>query len=411
MNFLALFFFIFLPLQPIIYFVFIDTKKWYINTLKRSFIILIFVSLMSLIYTLNILTELHSIELKGDAMMYLEDAKMYHQTGYTIGSNPFFPEILSFASIGKYYYIWIRLYLSLIVSVTYFFGEVIIIRATNYKISNIYIYFFLFGLNLGFASLGFVIVRDIFILLSILCIFLMFDIIKNENKFTLPIFIFLTFSSFLLIKMQFLLFLIILFVFVISYLKIEFKSLTTFLVLILAVALIINYIIDLKTLQHIIQVNFIEKQRAEQGGGSFGIIGDTIRFIFGPGIVRPLFGNIFFTITQYPSFYNFSYSYASFIWYIILIFFSPYLLSKYNLLESKNKYMLLFLFFFIISYVLTDSGQTGLRKRMIMYDLFLIWFLSNYKVKFKELKRNNHFIIMTTMTIFLAGLTFFSIKI
>ena len=186
MNFLALFFFIFLPLQPIVYFVFIDTKKWYLNTLKRSFIILIFVSLMSLIYTLNIITELHSIELKGDAMMYLEDAKMYHQAGYTIGSNPFFAEILSFVSIGKYYYIWIRLYLSIIVSVTYFFGEVIIIRATNYKISNIYIYFFLFGLNLGFASLGFVIVRDIFILLSILCIFLMFDILKMKTNSLYP---------------------------------------------------------------------------------------------------------------------------------------------------------------------------------------------------------------------------------
>lgn len=411
MHYIALFYFITLPFLPLLYFVLFERNTKYFGSLQRTIIVFFFALICSYLYTINIEHELSQKELSGDASMYMESAVKYHSTHTIYTSNKLFSMILSFACNSLNYSFAMRTYLSLIVAAIYFFGEVLIISNFGNK-TSIVIYFLLIGLNPGISSLAFVIIRDSFILLSVIVLFVVIEKYKSSRCYTNAFLaLLLLYALILLYFMQFL----ILFLFVAataSSLLITkgIKRWYILLGLIFVSYAFIDKLIGMDMLMRIFRVNFLEGQRAAQGGASLGTLGDFFRFITGPGIVRPIFGDIYF-LTRYPFFYKLSYTWAIIVWYICLIFTSPVFSRPRLIFKSHNLYFLIFIILFVLVYTLSDSGQTGLRKRVIMYFLYAVWFFCNYpKLQIKVL-RGNALMVTGLTSLLIAIANIFSFKI
>jgi hypothetical protein len=99
------------------------------------------------------------------------------------------------------------------------------------------------------------------------------------------------------------------------------------------------------------------------------IIG-VFNFLFGPGIIRPLFPSKYYLVyTYYFSFLT----WIAFIGWVFQFSFSmSYIFYKKTILNFSNKFFIFFYSFslYVLIYVSTFGGPGGLRKRMVAYFLF-----------------------------------------
>lgn len=198
---------------------------------------------------------------------------------------------------------------------------------------------------------------------------------------------FLIISLVIVSNLRLMLSFILLFIFILSffitlkyklYFKNKSKLYLIFLLLFIGIILLLFYYKDY--IVHVFVVNYLEHTRLKEEISNGSNISNSplvnsIKFIFGPGIIRPLFPEEFFLSFTYT--YSFFYWIGQIWWYTFLLLTLPLFIRKPFLFLKKHPVLIsiiLFVFIYIEIYAFAGSGL-GMRKKMVMqffYALFII---------------------------------------
>lgn len=142
----------------------------------------------------------------------------------------------------------------------------------------------------------------------------------------------------------------------------------------------IRFILPIETFVHIYQAAMIDKLRIEEQielTGGRGVESNSLfsflRFILGPGLIRPLFPSEYFlTYTTMFAVFNW---WGALYWYLNLLTTVPKLIRRplFFLRAPVMLFLLLFIFEYGLAYGLTSGGPGGLRKRAFIYFFYTIF--------------------------------------
>jgi hypothetical protein len=335
---------------------------------KINKILLIFISIFFLFFIWSTI-ELYFqniIDLDGDATYYFESAinKLYNDNFY-----PLYPLFITYIGLDNPFFTRFAQFLFLLLITITLFNN-INKREWNYTVIKMFKIFYV--TNFGIYLLMIQLVRD-WMLFSFTAISLV--LFTSEKKSRLNIF-FASISIIILFPLSQTLPLILLTAYFITYLQFNlFKQKKIITTLMFILFSFILYYIFRQNINNILERSYDiiggEKVLVDDSAKSNFILG-FFNFLFGPGLIRPLFPAKYYLVyTIYFSFLT---------WISCLSFMIQFALSSSFVFDksltlnfSKNFYIYLYTFLIYVSiYVATFGGPGGLRKRMLAYFIFIL---------------------------------------
>lgn len=346
-------------------------------------------TILIILYTAENHVLLGQPDMEGDAQYYFYSAKDYLRTGETTNYYPLYVRFVSlFMPYGSD--INIRFAHLLLLLIIYGLSSLML---NGFAISRRgFLYFSVFTMiNGAFYLVVVVIIRDILILLGFVLmalsasrLFLLYEKSKMDlrNFFlnTVP----LIFGIYLILELQFVgiyvisasifLFLVFMMFFYKTGLASKIKIIILF-----SILLLVAFIYLSENLFRVYRFVFIEGARLQsqfQLTGGRGIetnpIAAFLRFVMGPGVVRPLFPEEYFLVyTKIFALLNF---WGAFMWFVNLILSFP-LIMKRPFYSFKKPVVILFLVFaglYAAAYAVSAGGSAGIRKRVVFYFFYTL---------------------------------------
>lgn len=182
--------------------------------------------------------------------------------------------------------------------------------------------------------------------------------------------------------------------------KFRFKSI----VLISLASVALYYIFRDYLLIFFKNIDFVlETQILRDSSARSNILVAFFNFLFGPGLIRPLFPSIYYQV--YTGYFATLTWVACLSWYLhfsISVSLLYYFRSSLNL--SRNFLFFLILFMsYVLTYAITFGGPGGLRKRMLAYFLFHITVFE--LLKFCPIKLNKNIILFSLSLFFTISIS------
>jgi hypothetical protein len=391
--------------------------KLYINLRGIFLISIIIISLLGLLmislYTFDNMIHFNQIDMPGDAMHYFNRALEY------ICSNNLD------TGKAKSYVFFISKFLiktnAFFIRIAQLFLFILIYIASSYLLGKFRISkkgFILFSSLLVPNGIYYGIItpteRDIFLLLFyVLALILLALIMKNyldKNLFSfssLRMFIILSVVLFVMNDLQFFSVFSVLIAFIcccIYFLIISNRSLLNkilFLILSSSIVLVsVLFFLNLDYLIYSIMADLIgETGRREvislsgTGAVESNLLLATFRFVLGPGLIRPLFPELFFN--TYTNMSAFFYFWGTVVWYTNIILTLPLIIKNpFKIFNNPASIMILiFLFIFVVVYSLHFGGASGMRKRAVVHFFYTVLIVNTYytKYNYESMKVKIHF--------------------
>ena len=368
-------------------------------------------SISIILYTADNLINHNQVDMEGDAQYYYYGAKEYLETGEI---NVLYPYYIKFISLFLQYgdAVTIRFAHLLLFMLIYSIGALILndfgISKKGFKYYSIFT-----GLNGAFYGTLTPIVRDTFYLFHVaLAIFLisrlllLYDLGKLTYRklilYSVPLF----FVGYGIYELQFVSLFLILGAFIISWSIIVvlllkgniFRKVGLMFFIFCISVVLVKYLLPTESFLHGYEATMIDKLRIEEQmalTGGRGVEDNPLfafmRFILGPGLIRPLFPEKYFLVytTMFAAF-NW---WGAVFWYLNLLITVPKLIRNPLLFLRipSALFILVFTIEFALMYALTAGGPGGLRKRVVVYFFYTIFIAMTFYTphvseKIKKLK-------------------------
>ena len=341
------------------------------------------------------------IDLEGDATWYFETAinKLYSESFY-----PIYPLFITHIGLDNPFFTRFAQFFFLLIITIILFRN-IDKREWDDSVKKLFKIFY--TTNFGIYLLMVQLVRD-WMLFSLTAISIVLFTSNDKNKLNI---IFAILAVIFLLPLSQTLPIILLASYILTFIQFNFfkqKYLyaTIFFILFSVFLTIIfkdNFINLLERSSDVIGGDKVLEDEATKGNFFIGFF----NFLFGPGLIRPLFPSKYYLVYTY---------YFSFLtWISCLSFMIQFSLStsfvfekKIKLNFSKNFFIFLYTFVFYVSiYVAAFGGPGGLRKRMLAYFIFILCFAEFFsKNSLLPIKRSslNYFFIMLFVLIFFTSI-------
>jgi len=378
-----------------------------IKTIYSKYLIYIFLlgSISIFLYTADNFIFHNQVDMEGDAQMYYYGAEEYLTTGQTSAFYPYYVKFISLF-LWKGNVITIRyahLFLFLLI---FAIGTLIL---NNFKVSRKGYEYFSFFVGLSGVYYAFVseIVRDLFILFHLVVVVYLISkllLLYDQGNLRLrKVIIYLTLLLFVVSGINelanFIVYILLaalwcVLIIRIALSKINFFYKTIILVFVTLISfIVIMFVSPIESFIYQYQLNIIEKTRIQEEMGYTGgrgieknLLFASLRFIFGPGLIRPLFPSQY-TLVYTTMFMVFTW-WAALFWYLNLLITIP-LIIKRPLIFLKNTtalFLLVLIVEYILVYALSVGGLGGLRKRMIVHFMYTLFIAINYFSNFQPRK-------------------------
>lgn len=375
------------------------------NVFSRYVIFIFFLGALSItLYTADNLINHDQVDMDGDAQYYYYGAKEYLETGEI---NVYYPLYVKFISLFLPYgdAIAIRFSQLLLFILIYAIGSVILndlgVSKNGYRYFSIFI-----GLNGAFYSIVAVIVRDIFILLHLVVLVFLLSrlmVLYDQGKLNHKKLILYSVLSFVvgfgLNELQFVSLYVMLtaflfyWVIMVVLLKRQVHRKMALLFTVLCVSLVlIKFILPAEAFLNAYQAAVVDKliiQEQIELAGEKPIetnpLFSFLRFILGPGLIRPLFPEEYFIV--YTAMFALFNLWGAFSWYVNLAVTVPALIRSPLVFLKKPPapFVLAFFIGYAFMYAIAGGGPGGLRKRAIVYFFYTLFiaitFFTTYKGK------------------------------
>lgn len=328
----------------------------------------------------------NQIDLDGDALYYFDTAinKTYEENFY-----PLYPLFITYFGFDNPYFTRFVQFLALFATSFYVFNK-INVKNISYDSQRLFKIFYV--TNFGVYLLAVQLVRDwmLFSLAAIIFITYGYEVRKLIKVIVLPSFFIILFPI-----SQVLPIIIILSIFFV-YIQFDIIKKKSVLKIFLLIAVTVLFRITFNEYieNTIYRSDMILNDKAliDESAKSNIIVG-IFNFLFGPGIIRPLFPSKYYLVFTY--YFSFLTWIAFLSWVFQFSYSIAYLISPKTKLNFSRTFFTFFYSFalYVIIYVSSFGGPGGLRKRMVAYFLFSLCTLELFsKSKLFPNSRNVNFI-------------------
>jgi len=333
---------------------------------NKSILFFIISFLLMFIWSSSELYMKNIIDLDGDATWYFESAinKMYDENFY-----PIYPLFITYVGIDNPYLTRIAQFVLLLILTLFIFNN---IENRNWTESSIVLFKVFFVTNFGLYLLIIQLVRD-WMLFSLVAISLILFTNSKNNAFKFSMSLF---ALLLLLPLSQTLPFILITAYIITFVQFDiFKKRSAFKIILACVLLFTFYILFKENMSSLLERSLDvvsgDKVLIDESAKSNFILG-FFNFLFGPGLIRPLFPSKYYIVYTY--YFSFLTWVACLSWMVqFSISTSIFFQNSKKLNFSKNFFIFFYTFFIYVSiYVAAFGGPGGLRKRMIAYFIFTL---------------------------------------
>lgn len=305
----------------------------------------------------------NQIDLDGDALYYFETAinKTYYENFY-----PLYPLFITYVGLDNPYLTRLVQFLALFLFSNYIFNK---INKESISLDSQKLFKTFYVTNFGIYLLIVQLVRDwmIFSIAGIILVTFAYESKKFIKWIVVILFLVLLFPI-----SQVLPIIIILSVLLV-YIQFEvIKKKSIIKIILLSTFILLARIVFFDYVESILYKSdriLTDKALIDESAKTNFVLG-VFNFLFGPGIIRPLFPSKYYLVyTYYFSFLT----WVAFIGWVFQFSYSiAYILYRKTILNFSRTFFTFFYSFilYVIIYVSTFGGPGGLRKRMVAYFLF-----------------------------------------